>query len=99
MSSFAFDVSHFLAGVVVLMSFAMLYQDRLPPLINAFMVQSLVLACAVARRRFPAGARPARRHRSSRKQSERAWRQQNVRSLRLRASRMVTTQVCRPQRE
>jgi hydrogenase-4 component E len=48
MSTFAFDVSHFLAGAVVLMSFAMLYQDRLPPLINAFMVQSLVLALSIA---------------------------------------------------
>jgi hydrogenase-4 component E len=48
MSTFAFDVSHFLAGVVVLMSFAMLYQDRLPPLINAFLLQSLVLALSIA---------------------------------------------------
>jgi len=48
MSTFAFDVSHFLAGGVVLMSFAMLYQDRLPPLINAFLVQSFVLALSIA---------------------------------------------------
>jgi len=48
MSTFAFDVSNFLAGAVVLFSFALLYQVRLPPLINAFMAQSLVLAAAIA---------------------------------------------------
>src|SRR6185437_15077841 len=34
--------------------------------------------CAVTRRRFPVGARPTRRHRSSRKQPEQAWRRRNV---------------------
>jgi hydrogenase-4 component E len=48
MSTFAFDVSHFLAGTVVLLSFALLYQDRLSPLINIFMMQSLVLAMSIA---------------------------------------------------
>ena len=48
MSAFAFDVSHFLAGVLVLLSLSLLYQDRLPPLINIFALQSLVLALSVA---------------------------------------------------
>jgi hydrogenase-4 component E len=43
-----FDIAHFLAGFVVLLSFALLYQDRLPPLINTFAAQSLVLALSVA---------------------------------------------------
>jgi hypothetical protein len=34
--------------------------------------------CAVTRRRFPVGARPTRRNRSSRKQPEQAWRRRNV---------------------
>ena len=48
MSTFAFDVSHFLAGSLVLLSFSLLYQYRLPPLINIFAVQSLVLSLSVA---------------------------------------------------
>ena len=44
----AFDVSHFLAGSLVLLSLSLLYQDRLPPLINIFAIQSLVLSLAVA---------------------------------------------------
>ncbi len=48
MNPLIFDVSHFLAGGLVLMSFILLYQDRLPPLINAFAVQSLLLALSVA---------------------------------------------------
>lgn len=48
MSAFAFDLSHFLAGSLVLLSFLSLYQSRLPPLINIFAAQSLVLSLAVA---------------------------------------------------
>ncbi len=48
MSAFAFDVSHFLAGDLVLLSFTLLYQDRLPPLINAFALQSIFLSLSVA---------------------------------------------------
>ncbi|SRR5665213_181665 len=47
MGSLAFDISNFLAGSLVLMSFALLYQDRLPPLINAFAIQSLLLSLSV----------------------------------------------------
>ena len=45
--SFAPDVSHFLSGTILLLSFAMLYQDRLPPLLNIFIAQSLVLALSI----------------------------------------------------
>jgi hydrogenase-4 component E len=47
MSAFAFDMSHFLAGTLVLLSLALLYQDRLPPLINLFTAQSLTLAASI----------------------------------------------------
>ena len=43
----AFDVAHLLAGSLVLMSFVLLYQDRLGPLINAFALQSAMLSLAV----------------------------------------------------
>jgi hydrogenase-4 component E len=42
------DISHFLAGALLLLSFMLLYQDRLPPLINTFALQSLVLSLSVA---------------------------------------------------
>jgi len=43
----AFDVAHLLAGSLVLMSFVLLYQDRLAPLINAFALQSVFLSLSV----------------------------------------------------
>jgi hydrogenase-4 component E len=43
-----FDMFHFLAGGMVLLSFMLLYQDRLPPLINLYAVQALCLALCVA---------------------------------------------------
>ena len=48
MSTFVFDVSHVLAGSLVLLSFMLLYQDRLPALINIFAMQSLMLSLSVA---------------------------------------------------
>ncbi|MBV9692765.1 MAG: hydrogenase-4 component E [Alphaproteobacteria bacterium] len=48
MGAISFDLAHLLAGSLVLMSFVMLYQDRLPSLINAFALQSALLAAAVA---------------------------------------------------
>jgi hydrogenase-4 component E len=47
-SGFDFDFAHLLAGSLVLISFMMLYQDRLAALINVFAVQALVLAMSVA---------------------------------------------------
>ena len=43
-----FDVAHFLAGGLVLVSFMMLYQDRLFALINVFALHAVVLALSVA---------------------------------------------------
>ena len=48
MHSLAFDVSHTLAGGLVLISFLMLYQDRLYSLLNVFALHALVLALSVA---------------------------------------------------
>ena len=44
----AFDVAHLLAGGLVLVSFLMLYQDRLYALLNTFALHALVLALSVA---------------------------------------------------
>jgi hydrogenase-4 component E len=48
LSSLAFDVAHLLAGGLVLVSFMMLYQDRLYALLNIYALHALVLACSVA---------------------------------------------------
>jgi hydrogenase-4 component E len=48
MHDFAFDVSHMLAGCLVLTSFMMLYQDRLYALINVLALHALILALSVA---------------------------------------------------
>ena len=47
MHSLAFDIAHFLAGSMVVVSFLLLYQDRLYSLLNVFALHSLVLALAV----------------------------------------------------
>jgi hydrogenase-4 component E len=44
----AFDVAHMLAGALVLVSFAMLYQDRLYALINVLALHAFILAASVA---------------------------------------------------
>ena len=48
MDGFAFDLAHFLAGGLVLVSFTMLYQDRLYALLNIFALHALVLTASVA---------------------------------------------------
>ena len=48
MHSLAFDISHSLAGTLVLISFMMLYQDRLYSLLNVFALHAVVLAASVA---------------------------------------------------
>ena len=48
MTGLFFDVAHLLAGGLVLMSFALIYQDRLTALINVFAAHATVLALAVA---------------------------------------------------
>ena len=48
MNGLDFDVAHLLAGGLVLVSFLLLYQDRMYALINTFALQALVLALSVA---------------------------------------------------
>ncbi|SFU21711.1 hydrogenase-4 component E [Mesorhizobium sp. YR577] len=48
MNSLTFDIAHLLAGGLVLISFLMLYQDRLFALINVFALHAIVLALSVA---------------------------------------------------
>jgi hydrogenase-4 component E len=48
MDGLSFDVAHLLAGGLVLVSFLMLYQDRLHALLNIFALHAVVLAFSVA---------------------------------------------------
>ena len=48
MNDLVFDIAHLLAGGLVLVSFMMLYQDRLFALINVFALHAVVLALSVA---------------------------------------------------
>jgi hydrogenase-4 component E len=48
MQSHAFDVAHMLAGGLVLISFLLLYQDRMFALLNVFAVHAMVLSGSVA---------------------------------------------------
>ncbi|SJM29521.1 hydrogenase-4 component E [Mesorhizobium delmotii] len=48
MNGLTFDIAHLLAGGLVLVSFMMLYQDRLFALINVFALHAIVLASSVA---------------------------------------------------
>jgi hydrogenase-4 component E len=48
MTNFALDVSHLLAGGLVLLSFMMIYQDRMFGLINIFALHAVALMLAVA---------------------------------------------------
>jgi len=47
-----FDVAHLLAGALVLVSFLLLYQDRLYALLNVFALHAVVLAASVAWQAF-----------------------------------------------
>lgn len=52
----AFDIAHLLAGGLVLVSFMMLYQDRLFALLHMFTAHALVLAASVAWQAYIQGA-------------------------------------------
>ena len=52
MNGLAFDIAHLLAGSLVLVSFLMLYQDRLYALLNIYALHALVLTLSVAWRAF-----------------------------------------------
>ena len=56
MNGLAFDIAHLLAGGLVLVSFMLLYQDRLYALLNTFALHALVLALSVAWQAFVQGA-------------------------------------------
>ncbi|HYC24959.1 MAG TPA: hydrogenase-4 component E, partial [Roseiarcus sp.] len=48
MGGFALDFAHLLAGGLVLLSFMLLYQDRLYALLNVFALQAVALSLSVA---------------------------------------------------
>jgi len=48
MEKLAFDISHLLAGSLVMISFLMIYQERLYSLLNIFAIHAVILAMAVA---------------------------------------------------
>ncbi len=52
MDGLAFDTAHMLAGGLLLVSFMMLYQDRLYALLNTFALHALVLSLSVAWQAF-----------------------------------------------
>jgi len=56
MTGLSFDVSHLLAGALVLFSFVLLYQTRLYALLNVFALQAVVLSLSVAWQAYVQGA-------------------------------------------
>ena len=52
MDRLVFDIAHFLAGALVLVSFMLLYQHRLYALLNIFALQAFVLTLSVAWQAF-----------------------------------------------
>ena len=52
----AFDIAHLLAGGLVLVSFMLLYQDRLYALLNIFALHAVVLSLSVAWQAYVQGA-------------------------------------------
>jgi hydrogenase-4 component E len=52
MDRLVFDIAHLLAGGLVLVSFMMIYQDRLYALLNGYALHALVLALSVAWQAF-----------------------------------------------
>ena len=48
MHGFVFDIAHLLAGGLVLVSFMLLYQDRMFGLLNAFALHAFVVSLSVA---------------------------------------------------
>ena len=56
MDRLVFDIAHLLAGGLVLVSFLLLYQDRLYALLNIYALHALVLAMSVAWQAFAQNA-------------------------------------------
>ena len=55
-SSLTLDIAHFLAGGMLMLSFLLLYQDRIAATLNIFAMQSIVLAFSVAWQAYVQGA-------------------------------------------
>ncbi len=51
-----FDVAHLLAGSMLVLSFLLLYQDRITAVINVFALQAIALALSVAWQALVQGA-------------------------------------------
>ena len=56
MNTLTLDIAHVLAGSLILVSFLLLYQDRLYALLNIYALHALVLALAVAWQAYAQGA-------------------------------------------
>jgi hydrogenase-4 component E len=56
MDAVSFDVAHMLAGGLVLVSFMLLYQDRMLALLNVFALHAVVLSASVAWQGYIQGA-------------------------------------------
>jgi hydrogenase-4 component E len=56
MSKLWFDVAHLLAGGMLVLSFALLYQDRIAAVINVFALQAIALSLSVAWQALAQGA-------------------------------------------
>ncbi len=56
MSRLWFDVAHLLAGGMLVLSFALLYQDRIAAVINVFALQAIALSLSVAWQALVQGA-------------------------------------------
>jgi hydrogenase-4 component E len=48
MNTIAFDVAHLLAGSMLVLSFVLLYQDRITAVLNVFALQAIALSLSVA---------------------------------------------------
>jgi len=48
MHSLAFDIAHLLAGGMLVLSFLLIYQDRITAMLNVFALQAVMLALSVA---------------------------------------------------
>ena len=66
MTGLSFDVSHLLAGALVLVSFMLLYQTRLYALLNVFALQAVVLSLSVAWQAYVQDAVASLHHRGDR---------------------------------
>ena len=55
-AALSFDIAHLLAGGLVLVSFMLLYQDRLHALVNVYALHALVLSASVAWQAWAQGA-------------------------------------------